>query len=79
MIKYSVALDPLNSNLIRIGFFAGTWVLKFLGFLLIWRSSSIDQIGKFKTYFVAFSQKIHMIAVNVVAIDLIPYSLRALF
>lgn len=35
MIRYAVALDPLDSNKIRIGFYAGSWIIKVIGYLLL--------------------------------------------
>ena len=37
------------------------------------------EVKKLLAYFISFSQKVHMIALNSIAIDLIPYTLITLF
>jgi hypothetical protein len=79
MIKYKIAFDVIEISLIKVTIFAVSWCLKLLAFWLISRSVRTKNINKLKCYYIAFSQKLHMISLNTVALDLIPYSLRALF
>ena len=79
MLKYNIALDPLETNSLRIGIFAGSWIFKLIGIFLLRFSLRKNSIGKFRGIAIALLQKFHMIAVNLAALDIIPYSQRALF
>ena len=79
MIKYKVALNPLETNSLRVGIYACSWLFKMFGILLLHISQKKNSIGKFGGYTIALLQKFHMIAVNLAALDIIPYSQRAIF
>ena len=74
-----VALDIFEVNLIRVIFYGASWILKILTFILLWRAINSGKVGKAVAHMVSISQKIHMISLNSVAVDLIPYTLITLF
>lgn len=74
MIKYKVALDPIETNTLRVGIYAFSWLFKIIAILLLNFSLKRNSIGKVGGYAIALLQKFHMIAVNLAALDIIPYS-----
>ena len=79
MLRYRVAMDIFELSLLRVIIYSISWVLKLISFALISESIRTGKVGKAVCYFVQISQKLHMIASNSVALDLIPYTLRTLF
>lgn len=59
----------------RILIFGVSWFLKLIAYAVLSRMKSTGKVVKALAYYVSMSQKVHMIALNSVAIDLIPYTL----
>ena len=79
MLEYKVAFDPFEHGFMRAVFYSVSWALKLLAYLLLSSVIHKGSVKKWHAYFIGISQKVHNVAMNVVALDLIPYSLRALF
>lgn len=79
MLKFRVSLDIYEANLIRVVLYSFSWVIKLVAYALVYYSICSETISKPLCYFVHFSQKFHMVFLNAVAIDLIPYSQRTIF
>ena len=79
LTRKKIAEDVFEFNTIRAIIYAVSWVWKILSWLVIWHAASRGSIGKLGCYFVSASQKVHMISVNSIALDLIPYGIRTLF
>ena len=79
MINYKVGFDAFELQLLKVSIYSVSWLFKFFAFGTLAVSTSTRKIGKKACYLIAFSQKLHMIGLNSVALDVIPYSLRALF
>lgn len=73
-----VALDIFEVNPIRITFYGVSWLIKMLAYTAIHIMKKRTTVVKSLAYFVSISQKVHMTALNSVAIDLIPYTLISL-
>lgn len=59
--------------------YTASWLFKLVAFFLLGIAVRRRKIGKSVCYIVSISQKFHMISLNTVALDVIPYSLRAIF
>lgn len=79
MIRYRVSFDIVEINLILTIFYSASWLLKIISYFIIEVAIRYRNLTRITCYFVSISQKIHMIAFNAIAIDLIPYALRTLF
>lgn len=79
MIKYKVAFDPLEADNIRMIIYTISWALKILSSIILWKKIEANRIEKWEAYLIAVSQKIHLSAINLIVLDLITYSLRAIF
>lgn len=79
LVKYKVAFDILEVNFLRAMIYSISWVIKLIAYVALYISVRNNLIGRLKCYFVHISQKVHMIALNSIALDLIPYSIRAIF
>lgn len=80
MVYYRVSFDIFEMDLIRSVFYGVSWIFKIISYCLIHLGiKNRALVKKGVCYFVLISQKIHMIALNVIAVDLIPYAERALF
>ena len=79
MIKYRIAFDVFEVQFLKVVIFSASWCLKLLAFWILSAAVRSRSVSKLSCYFVAFSQKLHMVSLNTVALDVIPYSLRALF
>lgn len=79
MIKYRVAFDIFEVNLLRVILYSVSWFFKILSYVLLEIAIRKKNLVKVSCYFIAFSQKAHMITFNVITIDLISYSHRTLF
>lgn len=78
MLRYKVALHIFEANMIRVVFYLTSWLLKIVSFILLEMSAKSGRIHRTTCYFVFISQKVHMIALNVVALDVIVYTTRVL-
>lgn len=65
--------------MIRIMIFGASWLIKIIAQITLALMKSKCKVAKSLAYFVSVSQKLHMVALNSVAIDLIPYSIITLF
>lgn len=79
MISYKVSMDMVSFNLMRVLMYSISWTLKLLAYKVLSYSYEKGEISKVNIYLVWASQKVHMIMINSVAMDLIPYSIRAMF
>lgn len=79
LLKYKASLDVFEINLIRIIFYCASWIFKIISYILIRRGMGTRPVRKGMSYFVWISQKIHMVALNSIALDLTPYAERTLF
>lgn len=76
--KY-VALDIFEANPSRMIAFGVSWLLKIISNISLLVMTRKGKAIKALAHLVSISQKVHMITMNAVAIDLIPYSLITLF
>lgn len=74
-----VALDLFEHNKLKAKIYGVCWIFKLIGFALLGWARSTQKISKVTAHFVQIFQKIHMIALNSIAMDLIPYCLITLF
>lgn len=78
LINMKVQLDIFNFDWIRVVLYSASWILKILAYKVLSSAKKICQIEKASCYLIWISQKCHMIIVNSIAMDLIPYTLRTL-
>lgn len=79
LLLKKVALDIFEVNPLRITIYGVSWLLKTIFTILLIVAKSREYIPKAQAYLTSISQKVHMIALNSIAIDLIPYTLITLF
>lgn len=79
LVRNKVSLDIYEVDTLKMMIYWVSWALKLVAVLLLQISISNLRISKGTAYFVSISQKIHMIALNSIALDLIPYCLRTIF
>lgn len=79
MTTFRVNLDIFAFDSLRTIFYTVSWILKFIAYKILSSSWTSNRIGKASCYIIWISQKVHMILVNSIAMDLIPYSIRTLF
>lgn len=78
-MRYKIALDIFEINLTRVIIYSVSWLFKIVSYLIIAWSFRYKNLTKITCYLVLASQKIHMVALNAVALDLIMYGLRSMF
>ena len=59
--------------------YSSSWFLKLVSFAILRSAKNSGTIGKPGCYAIWISQKFHMIILNSIAMDLIPYTLRTIF
>lgn len=74
-----MALDIFEVNLLRVVIYSVSWFLKIIFAALLTLAKAKKHIPKVLAYLISGSQKVHMIALNSIAIDLIPYTLITMF
>lgn len=74
-----VALTVYETDQLRLSVFGVSWLLKILANLVLILMRKNGKVVKGLAHFVSISQKVHMVAVNSISMDLIPYSLITLF
>lgn len=79
MINMKVSLDIFGFDFLRVILYSASWILKFVAYKLLRSAISSGEIGKASCYLIWISQKVHMVLLNSIAMDLIPYALRTLF
>ena len=75
MMRFRVSLEIFEMDLLRCIIYGVSWVFKIISYILI----NQGRANKGVSYFVHISQKFHMIALNAVSLNLIPYTQRTLF
>lgn len=75
LFSKKVALSVFEVNLLRMLIFGVSWLLKIIANLSLIVMRKNGRVIKGLAHFISISQKAHMIALNAVAIDLIPYTL----
>lgn len=63
----------------RIIVFGVSWFVKILANIILILMKKKGRVFKALAHLISISQKVHMVALNAVAIDLIPYSLITIF
>ena len=79
LFRKRVAVFIFELNIIRVAFYLTTWAVKILSYFLLNYSKTSGKISKITCYLIHYGQKAHMVALNTVLIDLIPYTTRAIF
>ena len=79
MLRYKVAFDVFEGNFIRVVLYSLSWLLKLTSYAIINLAVKKKNLVKVSCYFIYCSQKIHMVTMNSVGLDLIPSSHRTLF
>ena len=79
MLSMKVQLDIFSFDLLRVILYSTSWIIKLIAYRMLKTAKSSGQIGKINCYVVWISQKFHMVILNSIAMDLIPYSLRTIF
>lgn len=79
LLLKKVALHIFEVNSIRIVIYAASWFLKLIVGIQLGCMKQKNTVVKVSAYLISISQKVHMIALNAVAVDLIPYCLITIF
>lgn len=78
-LRLQIALHVFEGFLIETILYSLSWVLKIITSSILLHSANSQKIHKWQCYFIHISQKVHMVCFNLVAIDLLPYGLIAIF
>jgi hypothetical protein len=75
----NVALDLFEYKIINVIIFMTSWTLKIFATAMLKEANYHGRLTKVKCYFIFYSQKFHLIAFNLIALDLIIYGIRTVF
>lgn len=75
----NVAIDLFEYKIVNIIIFLISWSVKIFATGILKKANRSGKITKGKCYLIYYSQKIHMIAFNLIALDLIIYGIRTVF
>jgi hypothetical protein len=74
-----VALDIFEYKIINVIIFLVSWTIKLISTTFLKEANRTGKITKGKCYFISIGQKIHLIAFNMLCLDLIIYGIRTVF
>jgi hypothetical protein len=74
-----VELDLVAFLNVKFYIYVFSWILKIFSFKILRQAQAENSITKARCYFVHFSQKIHFVSFNIVAISMLTYGLRNIF
>lgn len=77
--SFWVGLSIFEFKLLDTIIYLISWVLKGLAIIVLKNARRKTFISKFSCYFVHYSQKFHLVAFNLVALEIIIYCYRTLF
>lgn len=79
LVRSKVAIDVFEVNLVRVVIYGVSWLLKIVACCMLLRLKKTGKAEKALVHIINISQKVHMIALNAVALDLIVYALITIF
>lgn len=77
--SYLTALSIFEFKLFDTFVYLGSWLLKLIAALKLIEAKYTQEITKSTCYFIHLSQKLHLIAFNLVALEIIIYCNRTIF
>lgn len=79
MERYRVAFDIFEVSFVKVVLYMASWLVKVVSFIFLSIAIRRKNLTKATCYFISTGQKVHIIFLNSVALDLIPYAQRTLF